>query len=132
MRKTTEHYECDVCKSNAAAVDIGTKPKGWAVFEREDPMQDRSWIKHAVCPECCDKIGAALVAALPPPNRRTPREQRQAQNAAEAVHAEHCCARPAHGCKYGESDCPVVAGVVRQNVKCTQCARTRWNEEVTR
>ena len=38
------------------------------------------------------------------------------------VHAAHCCRR--HGCKYWESDCPVVAGQVRglEGDGCEECA----------
>lgn len=32
------------------------------------------------------------------------------------VHAAHCCAE--HGCRYGEDDCPVVAGRVKQDGPC--------------
>jgi hypothetical protein len=35
------------------------------------------------------------------------------------VHATHCC--PAHGCKYGDPDCPVVAGVVQPVYTCEDC-----------
>jgi hypothetical protein len=34
------------------------------------------------------------------------------------VHETHCCAR--HGCKYGDSDCPV-PGEVAQRYRCEQC-----------
>lgn len=36
------------------------------------------------------------------------------------VHASHCCVR--HGCKYGDADCPVVAGTVPQQYPCEFCA----------
>lgn len=36
------------------------------------------------------------------------------------VHATHCCVR--HGCKYGDSDCPVVGGTVPQRYPCEFCA----------
>lgn len=35
------------------------------------------------------------------------------------VHQEHCCA--SHGCKYGEDDCPVYTGELRQSYPCEQC-----------
>jgi hypothetical protein len=35
------------------------------------------------------------------------------------VHAEHCCVL--HGCKYGEHDCPVTSGIVRQKYTCQCC-----------
>lgn len=36
------------------------------------------------------------------------------------VHATHCCLR--HGCKYGNADCPVKAGQVKQEYPCEFCA----------
>lgn len=35
------------------------------------------------------------------------------------VHANHCCV--IHGCKYGDEDCPVVLGKVKQEYKCEFC-----------
>jgi hypothetical protein len=35
------------------------------------------------------------------------------------VHASHCCKR--HGCKYGDKDCPVVSGSVKQDYPCEWC-----------
>jgi len=35
------------------------------------------------------------------------------------VHTEHCCIR--HGCKYGDSDCPVVTGALEQSYPCEDC-----------
>jgi hypothetical protein len=35
------------------------------------------------------------------------------------VHQTHCCAK--HGCKYGEVDCPVVAGIIKQSYPCESC-----------
>lgn len=32
------------------------------------------------------------------------------------VHQTHCCKK--HGCKYGDKDCPVVTGEVKQNFDC--------------
>jgi len=34
-------------------------------------------------------------------------------------HATHCCI--IHGCKYGESDCPVAAGIEPQKHPCRTC-----------
>lgn len=36
------------------------------------------------------------------------------------VHRTHCCIR--HGCKYGEKDCPVVTGKVKQDYPCEDCS----------
>lgn len=36
-----------------------------------------------------------------------------------AAHAAHCCIE--HGCKYGDSDCPVVMGLVGQLYPCEEC-----------
>ena len=35
------------------------------------------------------------------------------------VHAGHCCQK--HGCKYGDPDCPVVLGIIRQDHPCEEC-----------
>jgi len=37
----------------------------------------------------------------------------------DCVHAAHCCAK--HGCKYGDKDCPVVIGKIKQNNPCEDC-----------
>lgn len=43
------------------------------------------------------------------------------------VHATHCCKW--HGCKYGDPDCPVVAGKVKQKYLCEECEYDLENEE---
>ena len=43
------------------------------------------------------------------------------------VHATHCCKW--HGCKYGESDCPVVSGEVKQEYLCEDCYEDLENED---
>jgi len=35
------------------------------------------------------------------------------------VHQSHCCVK--HGCKYGDEDCPVVKGEVKQFYYCEAC-----------
>ncbi len=35
------------------------------------------------------------------------------------VHATHCCIK--HGCKYGDEDCPVVSGKIKQEYICEYC-----------
>lgn len=35
------------------------------------------------------------------------------------VHEHHCCSK--HGCKYGNDDCPVVLGQVKQVYRCEDC-----------
>ena len=35
------------------------------------------------------------------------------------VHATHCCI--IHGCKYGDEDCPVESGEVKQEYICEWC-----------
>ena len=35
------------------------------------------------------------------------------------VHTEHCC--KAHGCKYGDGDCPVATGAKQQSFPCEDC-----------
>lgn len=43
------------------------------------------------------------------------------------VHASHCCKW--HGCKYGDDDCPVVRGVVKQQYLCEWCCEDLENEQ---
>lgn len=40
--------------------------------------------------------------------------------ASRCVHTEHCCKR--HGCKYGDSDCPVENGLKVQSGYCERCS----------
>lgn len=35
------------------------------------------------------------------------------------VHETHCCSE--HGCKYGDIDCPVETGLIKQRYKCEFC-----------
>ena len=35
------------------------------------------------------------------------------------VHETHCCAD--HGCKYGDKDCPVALGEIKQAYECEYC-----------
>lgn len=35
------------------------------------------------------------------------------------VHRTHCCFK--HGCKYGDNDCPVVLGIIKQDYECEIC-----------
>jgi DNA-directed RNA polymerase subunit RPC12/RpoP len=35
------------------------------------------------------------------------------------VHKTHCCVL--HGCKYGDSDCPVTSGEIKQSYICEDC-----------
>jgi len=35
------------------------------------------------------------------------------------VHASHCCKE--HGCKYGNSNCPVELGLIEQEFPCEEC-----------
>lgn len=37
----------------------------------------------------------------------------------EGVHRTHCCV--AHGCKYGDRDCPVETGRIKQDYTCEYC-----------
>ena len=47
-----------------------------------------------------------------------------------SVHASHCCKW--HGCKYGNEDCPVVLGKVKQEYLCKYCDQDLENEEYYR
>ena len=42
------------------------------------------------------------------------------------VHRTHCCI--AHGCKYGDDDCPVVIGEILQDYLCEFCNDTFFNQ----
>ncbi|MGR5366994.1 hypothetical protein [Photobacterium damselae] len=35
------------------------------------------------------------------------------------VHASHCCL--SHGCKYGDKNCPVTTGAIKQLYPCEEC-----------
>ena len=35
------------------------------------------------------------------------------------VHRTHCCIK--HGCKYGDEDCPVTTGEIKQDYECEDC-----------
>jgi len=35
------------------------------------------------------------------------------------VHRTHCCSK--HGCKYGDADCPVAIGLIKQDYDCESC-----------
>jgi hypothetical protein len=35
------------------------------------------------------------------------------------VHKTHCCVK--HGCKYGDKDCPIVNGEIKQDYICESC-----------
>jgi hypothetical protein len=37
----------------------------------------------------------------------------------EGVHRTHCCIK--HGCKYGDEDCPVANGSIKQDHDCEYC-----------
>ena len=43
------------------------------------------------------------------------------------VHVAHCCKW--HGCKYGDTDCPVVNGEVEQEYPCEDCSTVLEEEE---
>lgn len=51
------------------------------------------------------------------------------------VHATHCCSK--HGCKYGDSECPVERDEITQEYPCETCTWTaeqvvEWLQEATR
>jgi len=37
------------------------------------------------------------------------------------VHIRHCCTE--HGCKYGDTDCPVVLNLIKQDCPCEECEK---------
>ncbi len=42
------------------------------------------------------------------------------------VHQAHCCNK--HGCKYGDSDCPVEVGLAPQEYPCETCSMSAPQE----
>lgn len=44
------------------------------------------------------------------------------------THTTHCCAK--HGCKYGNTDCPVANNVIKQVYPCEDCIPGRDYEKV--
>lgn len=42
------------------------------------------------------------------------------------VHAAHCCIW--HGCKYGDPDCPVEKGLIKQEYICEWCSEMLKDE----
>ena len=46
------------------------------------------------------------------------------------VHIGHCCKW--HGCKYGNLDCPVASGEVKQEYLCEYCYEELDNEDYYR
>jgi len=42
----------------------------------------------------------------------------------DGVHRTHCCWL--HGCKYGDKDCPVVTGEIKQEYPCEDCDNGGW------
>ena len=46
------------------------------------------------------------------------------------AHPTHCCKW--HGCKYGDPDCPVVTGKVKQVYLCEDCYEDLENEDYYR
>jgi len=43
------------------------------------------------------------------------------------VHESHCCFE--HGCKYGDDDCPVAIGLIKQKYKCEICSDNEQDED---
>ena len=46
------------------------------------------------------------------------------------VHVEHCCKW--HGCKYGDENCPVANGKIKQKYLCEWCCEDMDNEDYYR
>lgn len=46
------------------------------------------------------------------------------------VHETHCCVY--HGCKYGDDDCPVVSGELKQAYPCEECREEHPRDRATR
>lgn len=44
------------------------------------------------------------------------------------THIDHCC--PLHGCKYGDTSCPVAAGRVEPDHPCEQCCYDREHDRL--
>ena len=52
--------------------------------------------------------------------RRTDEELLERATAQEGAHRTHCCV--AHGCKYGDRNCPVETGRIQQDYLCEDCS----------
>jgi hypothetical protein len=48
----------------------------------------------------------------------------------DAIHASHCCVW--HGCKYGDPDCPVETGRIKQEYICEWCSELLRDEKYLR
>ena len=46
------------------------------------------------------------------------------------VHETHCCVD--HGCKYGDEDCPVASGQLKQLYPCEECREEDPKDKATR
>ena len=45
------------------------------------------------------------------------------------VHQRHCCKK--HGCKYGDTDCPVYKGNFEQDHECEECDEIKTIRKMT-
>lgn len=58
MGKTVvEILTCDICRHESKPREITKK---WVCWSRPHPMEDRSWIEQAICPDCIEDISGAI------------------------------------------------------------------------
>lgn len=72
---------------------------------------------------------ATAVESFTPVDSLTDVLPTRTQKERDGVHETHCCTR--HGCKYGDADCPVKAGRIKQAYECEQCDEDAGNQPVT-
>ena len=46
------------------------------------------------------------------------------------VHMTHCCIK--HGCKYGDEECPIVLGLIKQLYQCEECNMKYANPKIAK
>lgn len=57
--------KCDVC-THESRPEEGKSPKRWIIFDREHPMEERSFVTTVVCPDCQRKIHQAQTRCMTP------------------------------------------------------------------
>jgi len=52
-KKTIEVLTCDICGKESKTKD---KLENWLQWSRDNPMLDRDWIEHCMCPSCMEDV----------------------------------------------------------------------------
>ncbi|MFA6199033.1 MAG: hypothetical protein WC679_01340 [Bacteroidales bacterium] len=56
-KRTVELLTCDICGKESKSKD---KPETWLQWSRDNPMLDRDWIEHCMCPSCIEDISPKI------------------------------------------------------------------------